>query len=138
MSQTKMKRLEDDELWRIAREVALYGYNVLQDLPDEERYGMEQQLRDRSFDLTNDIAEAVGSTDPREKSYSYGRALRDAFSVRNTFIMANKTGMLQVEPSVFVRIDELTNGLYDEVNVTTEQIPDYLKHFSFEDIRHED
>lgn len=129
----KPVKLEKDRLWRLASEIALYSYALLGNFGEDEAYGMEPKLRDRSFDMTNDIAEAVGSIDPRDKTHLYGHALSAAYSVRNTLIMANKTGVLQVEPSVFVKLDQLTDGLSDEVLETSDGIPEYLRHFSVQD-----
>lgn len=126
-------KLEDDKLWRLASEIALYAYSQLSNFPAEEDYGMNPRLRDRAFDLTTDIAEAAGSLDPRDKAFSYGKALRDAYSVRNTFIMANKTGMLDVEPAIFVKLDALVNGLGKQVSESSNDIPAYLKQFTIQD-----
>jgi len=128
----KPQKLERDRLWRLASEVALYAYSQLNSFPQDEEYGMQPRLRDRSFDLTTDVAEAVGSIDPRDKAFCYGLALRDAYGVRNTLIMANKTGMLSVEPAIFVKLDELAEGLSAEVAETTDDIPEYLKQFAID------
>lgn len=128
-------RLEDDPLWRMASEIALYAYSQLQNFSEDEAYGMEPKLRDRSFDLTADLAEAVGSVDPRDKTYYYGMALRDTYGVRNTLIMANKTGMLNVEPAIFVKLERLANGISALVSEVSDDIPEYLKQFSIKDDR---
>lgn len=99
---------------------------------------MQARLRERAFDMTTDAAEALGSVDPRDKAYFYGHALRDAYSVRNTLVMANKTRLVRIEPEVFVLLDELTEALKAEVMETTDDIPEYLKQFSIQDGPHED
>ena len=129
----KPVKLENDRLWRLASEIAIYAYGQLDNFSDEEAYGMQPKLRDRAFDMTNDVAEAVGSVDPRDKTHLYGHALAAAYSVRNTLVMANKTGMLQVDPTVFVKLDQLADGLSSEVADTSDGIPEYLKQFSVRD-----
>lgn len=126
-------RLEDDKLWRQASVIALWSYSQLHNFHEDEAYGMQPRLRDRSFDLTNDIAEATGSIDPRDKAYYYGQALRDCFGIRNTLIMANKTGMLDVEPAVLVQLDALAKALNGEVADQTDDIPEYLRQFNVSD-----
>lgn len=126
-------KLENDKLWRLSSRIALYAYSQLDGFPAEEEYGMQSRLRERAFDMTTDTAEALGSTDPRDRAYFYGHALRDAYSVRNTLVMANKTRILRVEPEVFVLLDELTEALKTEVTETTDDIPEYLKQFAIQD-----
>jgi hypothetical protein len=130
-------RLEDAPLWRLASEIALYTYDQLDNFSEDEAYGMEPKLRDRSFDLTADLAEAAGSIDPRDKTYYYGQALRDVYSIRNTLIMAVKTDLMDVEPGIFVKLDRLADGIADEVTDTSSGIPEYLKQFSLQDRKHE-
>ena len=129
----RLTKLENDRLWRLASDVALYAYSELDNFGEEEMYGMQQKLRDRAFDLTNDIAEAVGAVDPRDKTHYYGHALGAAYSVRNTLLMANKTEMLNVEPIVFVKLDQLTEALHGEVMETSDDIPEFLKKFTTQD-----
>lgn len=130
---TQLHKLESNKLWRAATDVAVYAYRVLHEFPEEEQYGMQPNLRERAFDLTSDIAEAVGSIDPRDRAYSYGRALRDAYSVRNTLVVAGKTGVLDIEPSVIVKLDNLIDDLVAETAETTNGIPAYLKSMEFQD-----
>lgn len=133
----KPQRLEDHMLWRLASEIALYAYDQLSQFSEDEEYGMEPKLRDRSFDLTADLAEAAGSLDPRDKAYYYGLAMRDVYSIRNTLIMAGKTDVLPLEPAILVKLDRLADGISDEVNGTSDDIPEYLKQFSIQDRKHE-
>lgn len=126
-------RLEDDKLWRQASEIALYAYDQLNNFSQDEEYGMEPKLRDRSFDLTGDLAEAIGSIDPRDKAYYYSLALRDTYGIRNTLIMANRTGALNVEPSIFVKLDRLADGINAEATGSNDDIPEYLKHLTIQD-----
>ncbi len=128
-----LPKLENDKLWRIASQITVYAYSVLQDFPDEERYGMQANLREQSFDLTTDIAEATGSLDPRDRAFSYGKALQDAYSVRNTLIIAGKTDILAIEPSIIVHLDSLINNLIIESNNAAASVPAYLKSLAMQD-----
>lgn len=126
-------KLEQDKLWRMASQVAVYAYSVLSMFPDEERYGMQANLREQSFDLTTDVAEATGSLDPRDKAFSYGKALQDAYSVRNTLVIAGKTGVLVIEPSIIVILDKLIDTLIIESNNASDSVPAYLRSLAMQD-----
>ncbi len=134
-SLSKPPKLENDKLWRAASDIAVYAYAQLDVLPEEEEYGMAARFRQKAFDVTSDIAEAIGSLDPRDKSYSYGQAMREAYSLRNALVMANKTGLLGIEPSVIVMLDNLIEALAAEIDTSTKRIPEYLKQFSMQDER---
>ncbi len=129
----QLYKLETNSLWRAATDVAVYAYSVLHEFPEEEQYGMQPNLRERAFDLTSDVSEAAGSIDPRDRAYSYGRALRDAYSVRNTLVIAGKTGVLDIEPSIIVKLDKLIDDLIAETAETTDGIPAYLKSMELQD-----
>lgn len=53
-------RLDDFELYQAAREFRKSVYNLLKQLPHEEKYALEPQLRRAAVSVTNNIAEGHG------------------------------------------------------------------------------
>jgi four helix bundle protein len=123
------KKLEDDKLWQLASELAEFFYGQLTELPEEEKWGMESKLRQRSFQLTSDIAEGIGSIDPREKMYSYGLARRSLFGIKNVYSLANKTDDLKMDPEVMVKIEETTKLLDQEIMDASANIDAWYEEF---------
>ena len=53
-------RLDDFELYRVAREFRKRAYLLLKQLPPEERYALGTQMRRAAVSVTNNIAEGHG------------------------------------------------------------------------------
>lgn len=123
------EKLEQNELWKLAVELAESFYALLAELPEEEKWGMQSKLRQRSFELTSDIAEAVGSIDPREKVYGYGLARRSLFGLKNVYSLASKAGFVSVDPDVMVKIDKITTLLDQEITGVSANIQAWYEEF---------
>jgi four helix bundle protein len=53
-------RLEDFELYKVAREFRKRAYRLLKQLPPEEKYALAVQMRRAAVSVTNNIAEGHG------------------------------------------------------------------------------
>jgi four helix bundle protein len=53
-------RLDDFELYKIAREFRKRTYHLIKLLPHEEKYGLANQMRRAALSVTNNIAEGHG------------------------------------------------------------------------------
>src|SRR5206468_38983 len=53
-------RLDDFELYKIAREFRKHVYRLLKELPSEEKYALANQMRRAGVSVTNNIAEGHG------------------------------------------------------------------------------
>ena len=123
------EKLEQNELWKLATELAEFFYGEISQLPEEEKWGIQSKLRQRSFECTSDIAEAVGSIDPRDKTHSYGLARRSLFGVRNAYSLACKAGFLSIDPDIMVKIDKVTMLLDQQIIESTANIQAWYEEF---------
>ena len=48
----KLENLGSNKLWQLAVEITEQCYGLIDDFPDEEKYGMQSKLRSRAFDLS--------------------------------------------------------------------------------------
>jgi four helix bundle protein len=60
MSNNHKFKLEDFELYKIAREFRKKAYDIIKRLPDEEKFALSPQMRRAVISITNNIAEGHG------------------------------------------------------------------------------
>ena len=60
MSNNYKFKLEDFELYKIAREFRKKAYKVIRSLPEEEKFALSPQMRRAVISITNNIAEGHG------------------------------------------------------------------------------
>jgi four helix bundle protein len=125
----KSLSLTDDPIWTTAAEVAQYAYSLLDQLPDEEKWGISSTLRRQAFTLTTNVAEAIGSNDPRDRMHYFGLAQKEAFGLKNTLTMAKRMDYFAVEPEKMVSLDEIVASIDTQFENARENIPTYMLQF---------
>ena len=63
-------RLDDFELYKIAREFRKRAYRLLKQLPSEEKHALRIQMRRAAVSVTNNIAEGHGAGTTKRTSDS--------------------------------------------------------------------
>lgn len=99
------KKIEDVKLWRDVTAIAKQAYAMLEGLPEEEKWGLENRLRQSAFDETDWIAEAYGAIDPRDIKWSFGKARACLFSLKNSISFMRKMYGGNFDPEIMVAID---------------------------------
>jgi four helix bundle protein len=121
------QKLEDYALWKLVSHIAEQCYGILENFPEDERYGMQSKLRKRAFDVTSDVAEAIGSIDPRDTVWYFGMARRSIFGIKNTLSMAAKAGYISAMPELMVDIQTATTNIDIEIEKSILAIPIWYK-----------
>ncbi len=124
---SKNMKLEDSKLWQLTSEVIEHIYGLLDNFPEEEKWGMQSKLRARAFDASSDIAEATGSIDPRDIKWQLGMARRSLFGLKNALRLAHKAGYLEAQPELMVKIDKATELVDLGITQATQNIPLWFK-----------
>lgn len=120
-------KLESNELWKLTTQITEECYELLGNLPEEEKWGMQAKMRARAFEAGNDVAESVGSIDPRDVKWHLGLARRDLFGLKNTVRLAFNTGYLDVSPDLIVKIDKAIALVDKEIQKATKDIPNWYQ-----------
>ena len=113
MSQT----ITSDKLYSLTVQIADFCYEIAADLSDDEKYPVQFTLKTNAFEITNHVAEALGSVDPRDAFWKLGLTKRNLFSVRNTLQQSHKREILALNPEIMIKINEAI----DETNRRIEQ-----------------
>ncbi|HSH18393.1 MAG TPA: four helix bundle protein [Candidatus Saccharimonadales bacterium] len=130
---TKSMILGDDPIWEKTAAVAEYAYGLLDSLPEEEAWGIASTLRRVSFAATDDIAEAAGSHDPRDRMHHYGHARREIFGLKNALVMARRLAGVDVDPEILLCVDEILEAVDHQFADAQKHIQPYLSQYETHD-----
>lgn len=100
---------------------------MLSEFPEEEKWGMQSKLRTRAFEISSDIADALGAIDPRDVKWHFGLARRGLFGLKNVLIQASNAGYVDVETDLLVEIQRLADLIDIEIEKATKNIPSWFK-----------
>ena len=128
--------LSNNELWLQATQLCEYAYSILDDFPEEERWGMQSLLRKHAFTLSNDIAKACADDDPRNVYHSLNYASRDLHGLKNALTMAKRAKLISPDPQMMLIIEKLAADIADVQAAADKNIQPYLRKFEPEE-KHE-
>ena len=105
--------LEDLEIWRKARELAVSVYReVVPTLPEDERWGLASQLRRASVSIVANIAEGHGRYYFQERARSCYLARGSLEEVETLLILAQDLGYLKgQEAALIAKVHDLRRML---------------------------
>jgi hypothetical protein len=103
----KQFRLEENELWREACDLAEYMYGKLHELPEEEKWDTEVKLRHAANDLMFYVSQAVGNASPSGNEYDWSLTRKCAFGLKTIYRFAGRQKFIELEPKIMVRTDKL-------------------------------
>lgn len=123
---TKIKRLEDLEIWNEGLSLVERIYAVTQKFPKEELYGLSSQLRRAAVSIPSNIAEGFARFHNKEYKQLLYIALGSCAETKTQIIIAARLGYIENEKKdVLVQkieqISRMTMGLIKKLN-TNDQI----------------
>ena len=118
--------IDTDELYRMTISIADYCYEVGSGLPQDEKYPVLFSLKTCAFDMSNTVAEAYGSTDPRDKFWKLGHAKRALYSARNILQQAHKRGLVELNPEIMITVKRAIEMVSKQLKVAQDSIGAYL------------
>ena len=83
-------RFEDLEIWRLAIEYATRIYDFLDRFPQNENFGLSQQIRRAAVSVSLNIAEGSGRSSNRDFSRFLNMSVGSIFEVVSGFMIALK------------------------------------------------
>jgi four helix bundle protein len=124
MSKEKIQ-VEKSRLWLITLEISEEIYKLIPKLPEEERWGAQSSLRQRAFEITKDVSEAIGSVDPRDAKWHFGMAHRDLFSLESTLHVIDRVGYFTTDPKITMNIELAIKLIDKELEGMTKKIEEW-------------
>jgi hypothetical protein len=121
-----VKKLEDSELWKKVSEIGKELKDILEHIPEEDSYPIGFKIKQYSFDISSWIAEGVGSIDPRDRVWQYGKARSELFAAKDAYKQACNLGYIKLDPSFMVQIESATQLLDKEIKESRVDIPKWF------------
>ena len=101
------------DVWQISRKLTLEIYKITNSFPDEEKYGLTNQLRRASVSIVSNLAEGSGRTNKNDKARFTQIAYGSLTEVLCQLIIAKD-------------LKYITNYKLDELRITIEEISNKL------------
>jgi len=108
------------EIWQIARKLTSEIYKITRDFPEDEKYGIVNQLRRACISICSNIAEGNSRTSNKEKTYFFQIAYSSSMEVLNQIIISNDLNYLG-EPDL-KKLREIIEKLSNKINALHKNI----------------
>lgn len=113
---TTIQSFTDLEAWKEAHKLVVMIYQVTKSFPNEEQFGLTNQLRRAVISITSNIAEGFSRGSYRDRVRFYEMSLGSLTEVQNQLLAARDIGYLKSDDfsslaAHTVLVHKLTNGL---------------------------
>ncbi len=110
--------------WKEAHKLVLQIYACTQKFPNDERFGLTQQIRRAVVSISSNIAEGFSKSFSKEKAQFYTTALASLTEVQNQLLIARDVHYLTTEQyspiaDQTIVASKLLNGLIKSVRSRT-------------------
>ena len=102
------------EVWQNARNLVKEIYKVTKNFPDEERFGITNQIRRASTSITANIAEGVSRNTNKDKSKFINIAYSTSIEVINFLILSWDLDFISEEK--YIELREKTELITNQLN----------------------
>lgn len=118
----KIKSFTDLNAWREAHNLVLSIYKVTKSFPDDEKFGLIQQLRRCAVSVSSNIAEGFSRRTKKEKAQFFYTSLGSVTELQNQLLIARDIGYLSKDlfqelANRTITISKLTNGLIKSLKI---------------------
>ncbi len=118
----KIKNFFDLNAWKEAHKLVLMIYQLIRRFPNDERYGLSDQMRRAVVSITSNIAEGFSRRSSKEKIQFYSMSLGSLTEIQNQLFVAKDVNYLIEKdfPIYFeqtIVVQRLINGLTRSLNL---------------------
>lgn len=97
MQNSKIKKFSDMIVWQKGHILVIEIYRITKKFPNDERFGLTNQLRRASVSFTSNLAEGFGRFTNNDKAHFYSMALGSLFEIENQLIISKDLDYLSKE-----------------------------------------
>jgi four helix bundle protein len=112
----KIKSFTDLDTWKEAHKLVIEIYKLTKDFPNEEKFGLVNQMRRAAVSITSNIAEGFSRQSLKEKVQFYFMSKGSNIELQNQLLIAKDVNYLNKEAfdgvaGQSVTVNKLINGL---------------------------
>ncbi|MGE5041427.1 MAG: four helix bundle protein [Candidatus Levyibacteriota bacterium] len=121
MNDNKIHSFTDLNAWKEGHRLVLEVYKISKNFPQEERFGLVDQVRRASVSVTSNIAEGFSRKTKKEKAQFLFTSLGSLTEVQNQLLIARDLGYLdnkefkEIADKTII-VSKLINGLIKSAN----------------------
>ena len=105
----------DLDVWKRAHQATMAVYKITKSFPNDERFGLTQQMRRAASSIPANIAEGFGRRQPRDKAHFYTVSKGSLEELRYFLILARDLGYTEESKDLQGLLDDtarMLNRLY--------------------------
>ena len=103
----KITSFTDLVAWKKSHLFALEIYKITKKFPNEEKYGLVDQLRRASISITSNLAEGFSRKTSKEKIRFYYIAFGSLLEIQSQLLISKDLGYFKDAKNVFIKIIEI-------------------------------
>lgn len=112
----KIKSFTDLDTWKEAHKLVIEIYKLTKDFPNEEKFGLVNQMRRAAVSITSNVAEGFSRQSLKEKIQFYFMSKGSNIELQNQLLIAKDVGYLNKDDfneiaKQSVTVNKLINGL---------------------------
>lgn len=94
MENRRIKSFTDLIAWQKCHSLLILIYKITRSFPEDEKFGLTNQVRRATLSVTSNIAEGFGRNNVKEKTQFYGIAYGSLIEVQNQLLASRDVGYL--------------------------------------------
>lgn len=101
------------DVWQKSKSFSVLIYKVTREFPQEDKFGITNQLRRASVSIASNIAEGISRVSYKEQARFSEIAFGSLMEVLNQIIISKELGYLEIDvyEKIRIDIDEISNKL---------------------------
>jgi four helix bundle protein len=104
MEKLRVRSHEDLQVWRLARSTAVAVYRLTAQLPPEERFGLQSQMRRAAVSVVSNIAEGAGRRSSAEFQRFIAVSLGSLAELETQSLLCEDLGLLARSEDLYRQI----------------------------------
>lgn len=113
---SKIKSFIDLHAWQEGHKLAISVYKIIGSFPDEERYGIVNQMRRCAVSITSNLAEGFSRKCKKESAQFFYFALGSITEFQNQLLLSRDIGylskvLIRKLANQIIAVSKLANGL---------------------------